>query len=114
MLGPSGYTADLTFHYVDPTDIPITANESNFVIQQYNGGFTQPLGVVDPTANAFHVSGITQLNGDWTLAEPAALGTPTPTYQLPTFTPTSYSHEQPYRYTYKYANGNSDLDACGT
>ncbi|CAN5365612.1 hypothetical protein BH10ACI3_BH10ACI3_21210 [soil metagenome] len=82
-------TADLTFHYLDPTDIPATANESNFVVQKYTDGvFTQPAGVVDPVANTFRVLGVTHFNRDWTLAEPGAVGTPTPT-NTPTATPTN-------------------------
>ncbi len=72
-------TADLTFHYLDPTDIPATANESNFVIQRYNAGvFTQPGGVVDTVANTFRITGVTHFNRDWTLAEPDALEAATP------------------------------------
>ncbi len=83
-----GYiTANLTFHYVDPIDIPASANESNFLIQRYNAGFTQPGGVIDPGANTFRVNSVTDFSGDWTLAEPGALGTPTPT-PTPTATPT--------------------------
>ncbi|MFL6214148.1 MAG: beta strand repeat-containing protein, partial [Blastocatellia bacterium] len=45
-LTASGVTADLTFNYLDPTDIPVTANENNFVIFKYDGTFTQPGGSV--------------------------------------------------------------------
>jgi hypothetical protein len=80
-------TADLTFQYLDPADIPPTANEANFVIQRHDGSFSQPSGVIDTSANTFHVSGVTNFARDWTLAEPGALlTTPTPT---PTNTPTA-------------------------
>ncbi|CAN5344199.1 hypothetical protein BH10ACI3_BH10ACI3_25120 [soil metagenome] len=81
-------TADLTFNYLDPTDIPVAANEANFVVQKYINGFTQPIGTVDVAANTFRVTGVTNFTGDWTLAEPGALGTPTPT-NTPTATPTN-------------------------
>ncbi|MFN0277864.1 MAG: FG-GAP repeat domain-containing protein [Pyrinomonadaceae bacterium] len=80
-------TADLTFHYLD-SDIPTTANEANFIIQKYNGSvFTQPVGVVDTAANTFRVNGVTNFARDWTLAEPGAIFTPTPT-NTPTATNT--------------------------
>jgi hypothetical protein len=83
------FVADLTFHYLDPIDIPVTAVESNFVIQRYDGSFTQPPGVLDPVQNTFLVTGVTNCAGDWTLAEPdALLTTPTPT-NTPTSTPTN-------------------------
>jgi CSLREA domain-containing protein len=61
-------TADLTFHYLDPTDIPATANESGFIIQKYETGFTQPGGSVDANANTATISGVTSFS-DWTLAD---------------------------------------------
>ncbi len=95
VLNGFGVTADLTFHYLDPADIPATANEANFVIQRYNNGFTQPAGVIDTQANTFRVTGLTDLSmADWTLAEPGALGSPTATAtptatNTPTSTPTN-------------------------
>ena len=84
--------ANLVFDYRDPDDIPPTATESNFVIQKYSNGFTQPTGIVNTRANTFRVTGLTDLSTtDWTLAEPSAVGsTPTAT-ATPTSTPTATS-----------------------
>jgi hypothetical protein len=86
-------TADLTFHYLDPPDVPPTANESNFVVQRFSEGvFTKEPGIVDPIANTFRIAGVTHFNRDWTLAEPIVGGTQTPTNSptsTPTFTPTN-------------------------
>jgi Domain of unknown function (DUF4214) len=68
-LTATGVTADLTFHYLDPTDIPGTANENNFVIFKYDGSFTMPGGSVNPGANTASISGVTSFS-DWTLAQP--------------------------------------------
>ncbi len=67
-----GATADLTFNYLDPTDIPVTATESNFAITKYNGALSQPGGTVDTTLNTATIIGVTSFS-DWTLAEPAAV-----------------------------------------
>src|ERR1043166_5418202 len=94
-LTGTGVTADLTFNYLDPTDIPGTATEGNFVIQKYNGGFTQPGGTVNTGANTALMAGVTSFS-DWTLAEPGALGTPTNTAtNTPTNTPTVTSTNTP-------------------
>ncbi len=77
-LTGTGVTADLTFNYLDPIDIPGTATEANFVIQKYDGSFTQPGGTVDTTANTATITGVTSFS-DWTLAEPASFLTPTST-----------------------------------
>ena len=66
-LTATGVTADLTFNYLDPTDIPGTANENNFVIFKYNGAFTMPGGSVNTAANTASISGVTSFS-DWTLA----------------------------------------------
>ena len=70
-LTGTGLTADLTFNYLDPTDIPGTANENNFVIFKYDGSFTQPGGSVNTAANTASVSGVSSFS-DWTLGEPGA------------------------------------------
>jgi hypothetical protein len=69
-LTATGVTADLTFNYLDPTDIPGTANESNFVIFKYDGSLTMPGGSVNTGANTATITGVTSFS-DWTLAEPA-------------------------------------------
>jgi hypothetical protein len=82
-LTASGVTADLTFNYLDPTDIPMTANEAAFVIFKYNGSFSMPGGTVDTMANTASIAGVTSFS-DWTLAEPSAEPCPlstTPTSQ---------------------------------
>ncbi|MBK8466387.1 MAG: VCBS repeat-containing protein [Chloracidobacterium sp.] len=84
-------SANITFSYLDPTDIPKTANESNFVIQRYRNGFTSPAGVIDTQANSYRLTGLNDFLPitDWTLAEPGAIGgTPTAT-ATPTSTPTN-------------------------
>ena len=64
-------TADLTFTYLDPTDIPGTATESLFVIFKHDGAFTMPGGTVNTAANTATITGVTSFS-DWTLAEPGA------------------------------------------
>ena len=69
-------TADLTFNYLDPADIPGTATEANFVIFKHDGAFTMPGGTVTPATNMAAITGVTSFS-DWTLAEPGAVvGTP--------------------------------------
>lgn len=64
-------TADLTFNYLDPTDIPVTANENVFVIFKYTGVFTTPGGTVTPATNTATITGVTSFS-DWTLGQPNA------------------------------------------
>lgn len=68
-LTATGVTADLTFNYLDPTDIPVTAVENNFVILKYDGMFTAPGGSVNTGANTANITGVTSFS-DWTLGEP--------------------------------------------
>ena len=70
-LTGTGITADLTFTYLDPTDIPGTATESLFVIFKFDGTFTMPGGTVNTAANTATITGVTSFS-DWTLAEPGA------------------------------------------
>lgn len=70
-LTATGVTADLTFTYLDPVDIPASATEANFVILKFDGVFTQPGGTVNTGANTANITGVTSFS-DWTLAEPAA------------------------------------------
>jgi uncharacterized repeat protein (TIGR01451 family) len=87
-LNGTGITANLTFNYLDPTDIPGTANENAFVIFKYDGSFTTPGGTVDTGANTATINGVASFS-DWTLAEPAAVGTPdlTVTKSAPAYAP---------------------------
>src|SRR5882724_1843737 len=64
-------TADLTFNYLDPTDIPVTANENMFIIEKFNGTFSQPGGSVNTAANTATITGVSSFS-DWTLSEPNA------------------------------------------
>src|SRR6185312_1618600 len=70
-LTATGVTADLNFNYLDPTDIPVTANENNFAIFKYDGSFTMPGGTVSPGTNEASITGVTSFS-DWTLAQPNA------------------------------------------
>jgi hypothetical protein len=74
-LSGTGVTSDLAFTYLDPQDIPATANEAAFVIQKYDGAFTQPGGTVNTTTNTATITGVSSFS-DWTLAEPGALVSP--------------------------------------
>ncbi|QYO65804.1 Calx-beta domain-containing protein [Leptolyngbya sp. 7M] len=74
-LSGTGVTSDLTFSYLDPADIPGTANENDFVILKYDGAFTQPGGTVNTGANTATITGVSSFS-DWTLAEPGALISP--------------------------------------
>lgn len=85
-LTGTGVTADLTFNYLDPTDIPGTATEANFFIFKYDGSFTAPGGTVNTAANTATITGVSSFS-DWTLAEPAA---PTDV-NLASFTAESFS-----------------------
>lgn len=71
---PASVTATLTFNYIDPTDIPVTANESLFQIVKVSpsgGGGTPtfPGGIVNIGANTATISGVSSFS-DWTLSEP--------------------------------------------
>ena len=70
-LTATGVTADLTFTYLDPLDIPASANEAAFVITKFDGVFTMPGGTVNTAANTANITGVTSFS-DWTLAEPDA------------------------------------------
>jgi len=70
-LTASGVTATLVFHYVDPPDVPPTADETIFHIYRHDSVFTDLGGVVDPVADTGTITGVNQFS-DWTLAEPGA------------------------------------------
>src|SRR6185295_8736679 len=70
-LTATGVTADLTFTYLDPPDVPGTAVEANFFIFKFDGSFTAPGGTVNTAANTANITGVSSFS-DWTLAEPAA------------------------------------------
>src|SRR6266404_1744940 len=73
-LSGAGVTADLTFNYLDPTDIPGTATEANFAIFAYDTAGTFPGGAVNTGANTATITGVTMFS-DWTLLESGACPT---------------------------------------
>lgn len=85
-------SADLIFSYLDPTDIPTTTNEADFVIERYTNGFTQPAGVIDTQANTFTATGQGNFYSFtyFTLADPVAAVSPTAT-STATASPTATS-----------------------
>jgi hypothetical protein len=70
-LSGTGLTADLTFHYLDPIDLPTAVNENQMVILKYDGSFSQPGGSVNAAADTATITGVTSFS-DWTLAGPNA------------------------------------------
>ena len=113
--GPNITAANLTFDYLDPPDVPTSANESKFVIQRYRNGFTQPSGNIDTQANIFRLTGLSDFYSltDWTLAEPGALGTSTPT-DTPTNTPTTTPTNSPTATSTPTATATSTATATTT
>jgi hypothetical protein len=78
-LNGTGITTDLTFHYLDPTDIPVTSNEANYRVIRVSGGTsvsvpnncpTPPVesACVDFVNNEATVPGVNSFS-DWTLGE---------------------------------------------
>ena len=61
-------TADLTFNYLDPTDI--TGNEANYKVIRVIGGTSVafPTSVVTPAANTATLTGVSNFS-DWTVGE---------------------------------------------
>lgn len=73
-LTGSGVTADLTFTYLDPTDIPGTATEGNFAIFKYDTSGTFAGGSINTGANTATITGVSTFS-DWTLLESGACPT---------------------------------------
>jgi CSLREA domain-containing protein len=71
-LTGTGITANLTFHYLDPTDIPTGFDDSTYIIFKYDGSFSTPGGTVNTGANTATINGVTSFS-NWTLADPAAV-----------------------------------------
>ncbi len=72
LLTATGITADLTFSYLDPADIPGTVTESNLHVFRHDPpSFTDLGGVINTAANTAMVTGVSSFS-DWTLAEPGA------------------------------------------
>jgi Peptidase family C25 len=81
-LNGSGITTDLTFHYLDPTDIPGTSTEANYRVIRVESGTavsflnecpTPSVGnaCVNPTNNTATIPGVSAFS-DWTLGENVA------------------------------------------
>jgi hypothetical protein len=97
-------TADLTFNYLDPTDIPPpAASENSYAIFKWDGVvWTAPGGSVTPATNSATILGVSSFS-DWTLAQPNA----------PTAAPAKVSGQittvsgQPLGGVTVYLNGNT-------
>ncbi len=71
-LTAAGITADLTFNYLDPADIPGGVTEANLRAFRYDPpAFTDMGGTVNTAANNLTVTGVSTFS-DWTLGEPGA------------------------------------------
>ncbi len=68
-LSPVAITADLTFNWRDPADLPAAAPESALVLYNQNGAITTPGGTVNAAANTATITGVTSFAA-WTLAAP--------------------------------------------
>jgi uncharacterized repeat protein (TIGR01451 family) len=87
-LTATGITADLTFSYLDPTDIPGTVTEANLHVFRHDppSSFTDLVGTINTAANTATVTGVTSFS-DWTLAEVGADLSITKTDGVTTATP---------------------------
>ncbi len=71
-LTATGITADVTFSYLDPADIPGTVTEANLHVFRHDPPvFTDLVGTINTAANTATVTGVTSFS-DWMLAEPGA------------------------------------------
>lgn len=72
-LGATGVTADVTFNYLDPADIPGTVTEANLRALRHGTGadYTDQGGTVNTAANSLTVTGVSTFS-DWTLGEAEA------------------------------------------
>jgi uncharacterized repeat protein (TIGR01451 family) len=74
-LTATGITADITFNYLDPADIPGTVTEANLrVLRHETGGpsnYSDQGGTINTAANTASVTGVTSFS-DWTLGEAVA------------------------------------------
>lgn len=93
-------SADLTFHYIDPTDI--SGTEASYSIRKRSGSiWTSPGGTVDATNNEATITGVTSFS-DWTLAE-----CPTLTMTPAAGALTGGNQGIPYSETFVASNGQS-------
>ncbi|HEX4495428.1 MAG TPA: IPTL-CTERM sorting domain-containing protein [Thermoanaerobaculia bacterium] len=74
-LTATGITADITFSYLDPTDIPGTVTEANLHFLRHETGnpsdFSDQGGTVNTAANTATLTGVSQFS-IWTLGEAGA------------------------------------------
>jgi hypothetical protein len=74
----SDITADLTFSYLDPADLPAGIDEAELeVFRGQAGVYASQGGTINTTANTATVTGVTTFS-DWTLAVPSGLLTIVP------------------------------------
>ncbi|MBX3727233.1 MAG: DUF11 domain-containing protein [Xanthomonadales bacterium] len=72
LAGSDVDSADVTFSYLDPADLPVTVTEADLVtFRRVGGTFTDLGGTIDTGANTMAVAGVTTF-GLFTLAEPGA------------------------------------------
>ncbi|WP_165371407.1 fibronectin type III domain-containing protein [Pseudolysobacter antarcticus] len=71
-LTATGITSDVTFNYLDPTDIPGTVTEANLHVLKHEAGnpadFSDQGGTISTAANTAKVTGVSSFS-DWTLGE---------------------------------------------
>jgi CSLREA domain-containing protein len=69
-------TADLVFHYLDPTDIPTNISpaftDANYILFKYDGSFSAPSATLNTAANTAAITGVSSFS-NWTLADPSAV-----------------------------------------
>jgi uncharacterized repeat protein (TIGR01451 family) len=74
-LNASGITADVTFNYLDPPDVPGTVTEANLRAFRHGSAnpsdYTDQGGTINTGANTATVTGVSMFS-DWTLAEAGA------------------------------------------
>ncbi len=74
-LTATGITADVTFSYLDPTDIPGTVTEANLHVLKHETGnpadYSDQGGTINTAANTATVTGVSSFS-DWTLGEAVA------------------------------------------
>ena len=74
-LTAAGITSDVTFSYLDPTDIPGTVTEANLHVLKHETGnpadYSDQGGTINTAANTATVTGVTSFS-DWTLGQVGA------------------------------------------
>lgn len=74
-LTASGVTANVTFNYLDPTDLPGTVTEAGLQVLRHESGnpanYSNQGGTIDTAANTATINGVSAFS-DWTLGMPVA------------------------------------------